>query len=77
MIKTIIFDFGNVFINLNIEEAIKKTLESLNITEFTNEIITYNSLYEQGLVSTDEFLMFYKDNFPNISNRAASPCLIL
>lgn len=67
MIKTIIFDFGNVFINLNIEEAIKKTLESLNITEFTNEIITYNSLYEQGLVSTDEFLMFYKDNFPNIS----------
>ncbi|GAA4971303.1 HAD family phosphatase [Algibacter aquimarinus] len=67
MIKTIIFDFGNVFINLNIEEAIKKTLESLNITEFTNEIITYNSLYEQGLVSTDQFLMFYKDNFPNIS----------
>ena len=67
MIKTIIFDFGNVFINLNIEKAIKKTYEALNITEFSDEIIAVNNRYEQGLISTDEFLTFYNDNFQNLS----------
>ncbi len=67
MIKTIIFDFGNVFINLDIEGAIKETYESLEINEFSEEIIAFNSFYEQGLVSTDEFLEFYSENFPKLS----------
>ena len=67
MIKTIIFDFGNVFINLDINGAINETYESLEITEFSEEIIAYNSFYEQGLISTDEFLEFYSENFPKLS----------
>jgi len=67
MIKTIIFDFGNVFINLNVEGAIKNTSELLNIDSLSDEIIAFNSLYEQGLISTEEFIAFYKENFPNFS----------
>ncbi len=67
MIKTIIFDFGNVFINLDIEGTISKTLKTLNIDTFTEDIIAYNALYEQGLVTTHEFIEFYTTNFPHIS----------
>tara|TARA_R110002049_G_scaffold138450_1_gene298531 strand:+ start:6409 stop:7020 length:612 start_codon:yes stop_codon:yes gene_type:complete len=68
MIKTIIFDFGNVFINLDIEGAIKNTHELLHINSFSDEMIAFNSFYEQGLITTEEFLAFYKENFPNLSN---------
>ena len=68
MIKTIIFDFGNVFINLNIEAATKKALESFKIESFPEEIVAFNALYEIGLVSTDEFLEFYSENFSELSN---------
>ena len=68
MIKTIIFDFGNVFINLNIEDAIQKALKSFKLESFSEEMIAFNCLYEIGLVSTDEFLEFYSENFPELSN---------
>ena len=68
MIKTIIFDFGNVFINLNIEDAIQKALKSFEIESFSEEMVAFNSLYETGLVSTNEFLEFYSENFPELSN---------
>lgn len=68
MIKTIIFDFGNVFINLNIENAIQKALESFKLESFSEEMIAFNCLYEIGLVSTNEFLEFYSENFPKLSN---------
>lgn len=68
MIKTIIFDFGNVFINLNIKEAIQKALDSFKIESFSEEMVAFNCLYEIGLVSTEEFLEFYQENFPELSN---------
>lgn len=67
MIKAIVFDFGNVFINLDIEHALKKMQESLGIETFTEDLIAVNSLYEQGLISTDEFINFYAEHFPNCS----------
>lgn len=67
MIKTIIFDFGNVFINLDIEGAHKHALETFGIEELSEEMTTFNSFYEQGLISTDEFLDFYASNFPKLS----------
>lgn len=67
MIKTIIFDFGNVFINLDIEGAMKHALKALEIESFSEEIIAFNSFYEQGLISTDEFLGFFTENFPKLS----------
>lgn len=67
MIKTIIFDFGNVFINLDIPGAIAKTHEKLEVKEIPEEIFAFNGLYEQGLISTEEFIEFYLENFPNLS----------
>jgi putative hydrolase of the HAD superfamily len=67
MIKTIIFDFGNVFINLDIEGAHKHALETFNIEMLSEEMIAFNSFYEQGLITTEEFLDFYTENFPNLS----------
>ncbi|MGB5418512.1 HAD family hydrolase [Algibacter sp.] len=66
MIKTIIFDFGNVFINLNIEAAHKHALETFQIESLSDEMLGFNSFYEQGLISTDEFLEFYSENFPKL-----------
>ena len=68
MIKTLIFDFGNVFINLDIEGAAKYAFETLEIDTFSEEISAFNSLYEQGLISTEEFIEFYAENFPNLSD---------
>lgn len=67
MIKTIIFDFGDVFINLDKEGALKLALEKFEITELDEEFQSINALYEQGLISTDEFLDFYADNFPRLN----------
>ncbi len=67
MIKTLIFDFGNVFINLDLEDAMQYALETFEIEVLSEEMIAFNSFYEQGLISTDEFIEFYLENFPNLS----------
>lgn len=67
MIKTLIFDFGNVFINLNIEAAHKHALDTFKIEGLSDEMVGFNSFYEQGLITTDEFLEFYAENFPGLS----------
>ena len=67
MIKTIIFDFGNVFINLDIEGAKNYALEKFGIDSISEEMTGFNCFYEQGLISTDEFLEFYSENFPKLS----------
>jgi len=66
MIKTIIFDFGNVFINLDIEGTQKLALNTFKIETLSEELLGFNSFYEQGLISTDEFLEFYMQNFPEL-----------
>ena len=67
MIKTIIFDFGNVFINLDLEGAHKHALDTFKIDSLSEEMMAFNSFYEQGLISTDELLEFYSENFPKLS----------
>lgn len=67
MIKSIIFDFGDVFINLDKAGAMQNALNLFELNTFSEDIIAVNSLYEQGLMSTDEFLGFYTDNFPKLS----------
>ena len=67
MIKTIIFDFGNVFINLNLEAAHKHALDTFKIESLSEEMLGFNSFYEEGLISTDELLEFYSENFPSSS----------
>ncbi|WP_303318969.1 HAD family phosphatase [Flavivirga abyssicola] len=70
MIKTIIFDFGNVFINLDLEGHMQHALKAYEIEAFSEEMMAFNSFYEQGLISTDEFLKFYTENFPKLSTKA-------
>lgn len=67
MIKTIIFDFGNVFINLDIDGAQKNALKTFQINALSDEMIGFNNFFEQGLISTEEFLQFYSENFPKLS----------
>lgn len=69
MIKALIFDFGNVFLNLDLEKAIQDTIELLEIESISDELLSFNYLYEQGLISTEEFLEFYQDNFPKLSKQ--------
>jgi len=67
MIKALVFDFGNVFINLDLEGAEKFALEKFKIRSLPKDLLAFNNLYEQGLIDTNEFLNAYSVNFPNLS----------
>jgi putative hydrolase of the HAD superfamily len=64
MIKNYIFDFGDVFLNLD-KQATARELFNFGMKKFTEEMLHKNNLYEKGLVSTDAFLDFYQNQFPN------------
>jgi len=66
-IKTIIFDFGAVFIDLKKQYAHNKALALFEVEELPKNIISHNTLYEQGLITTAEFLGFYTQQFPMLS----------
>ena len=66
-IKTIIFDFGDVFINLDKQGAMNNALHLFELEALPEDLVAINALYEQGLISTEEFLTFYSDNFPKLS----------
>ena len=65
MIKNIIFDFGDIFINLN-KEATYKELAKLGVTSISEDMILTYHQYEMGLISTDEFVGFYQNKFPKL-----------
>ena len=67
MIKTIIFDFGDVFINLDKEGALQHALNLFKTDSFSKNMIEINHFYEKGMISTASFIQFYKNEFPNIS----------
>ncbi len=62
MIKNIIFDFGDIFINLD-KEATYKELAKLGVTEITDEMLQQYYQYEMGLISTEEFINFFYEKF--------------
>tara|TARA_B100000929_G_scaffold198405_1_gene157516 strand:+ start:1349 stop:1957 length:609 start_codon:yes stop_codon:yes gene_type:complete len=65
MIKAIIFDFGDVFINLD-KEGTNKKLKEMNIDDFPESLIAKNRDYEQGFVTSDEISEHYRTHFPQI-----------
>ena len=68
-IKTIIFDFGDVFINLD-KPAIKRELISLGMPEAISlDMYHIASEYEKGLISTDELIDYFNNKFPNVSTQ--------
>ena len=65
-IKTLIFDFGDVFINLDKQGAMQNALDLFQIEALDAEMNATNELYEVGKISTSEFVDFYKSKFSNI-----------
>jgi len=66
MIKTIIFDFGDVFINLD-KTAIERELYKLGVTTVTDDMLRTAELYEKGFISTNDFVAAFRVNYPSIS----------
>ncbi|WP_299158039.1 HAD-IA family hydrolase [uncultured Tenacibaculum sp.] len=66
MIKNIIFDFGDIFINLD-KEATYKELAKLGVSDISQDMIETYYKYEMGLISTDEFVNFYQNKFPQLN----------
>ncbi len=71
MIKTLIFDFGDVFINLK-KDATLIELQKLGITTFTEEMFQINIQYEIGKINTDTFLASYLEIFPEHNSEQLS-----
>ncbi|MFB9111009.1 HAD family hydrolase [Flavobacterium gyeonganense] len=66
MIDTIIFDFGDIFINLD-KEATISGLKKLGMTEWNSEFDRLNLLFETGDISHDDFLAGFQAQLPNAS----------
>ncbi|MCP9199732.1 HAD family phosphatase [Gramella sp. GC03-9] len=67
MIRAILFDFGDVFINLD-KEATGRELKKMNIDELSEEVHARNKEYEQGFITSDEFSEFYRAQFPDLKS---------
>ncbi len=68
MIKNILFDFGDVFLNLD-KSSTQQHLQKFGITEFNHETIAINKKYEKGLISTEEFIAFYTQKFEALTRQ--------
>lgn len=64
MIKNIIFDFGDIFINLD-KSAVFRKMEAFGYTEYTPELDQLCKNYETGLISSGNFLLNLKRLYPN------------
>lgn len=62
MIKNIIFDFGDIFINLD-KPAAYREMDKLGVSEISDEISAIYNQYEKGLMTSDDFINFYHDKF--------------
>ncbi len=67
MIKTLIFDFGDVFINLDKQGALQNALDLFDLDTFEDDMLATNIQYEIGRISTSEFIAFYNSKFPNLN----------
>lgn len=66
MIEAIIFDFGDVFINLN-KQAIDTEFRKLGLTAWHDDLDALNKKYETGMISEIEFLEGFQKHLPNAS----------
>ncbi|PWG06272.1 HAD family hydrolase [Polaribacter aquimarinus] len=61
MIKNIIFDFGDIFINLD-KKRFAKEIEKLGVSQVDEAVKNILDDYEMGLISTEDFLTFFNQN---------------
>jgi len=62
MIKNIIFDLGDVFIDLD-HSSPKEELLKLGIDKFSDDMVAMNYQYDKGLMTTSKFIAFYANIF--------------
>ncbi|MDC1374516.1 HAD-IA family hydrolase [Polaribacter sp.] len=62
MLKNIIFDFGDIFINLD-KEATVNALAQLGVSEISEETVRVCQQYEMGMLSTKSFVDFFEAKF--------------
>jgi putative hydrolase of the HAD superfamily len=63
MIKNIVFDFGDIFINLD-KLAVYKHLEKFGFKYVSPELDSLAKNYEMGLISSLDFVLALKEMFP-------------
>lgn len=66
MIDTIIFDFGDIFINLDKQGTISG-LQKLGLKEWNTDLDRLNLLFETGDISYDDFVTGFQKQLPNAS----------
>ena len=64
MINTIIFDFGNIFIDLNMP-GLEKAFKDLGLTEWNEELDELNKRFEIGKISETEFIQGFQKQLPD------------
>lgn len=64
MIEAIIFDFGDIFINLD-KPATEKGLKKLGLSQWNTELDFLNHQFEMGKISKDDFLTGIQKHCPN------------
>lgn len=65
MIEAIIFDFGDVFINLN-KQAIDTEFRKLGLTAWHDDLDALNKKYEIGKIDELEFMSGFQKHLPNV-----------
>lgn len=66
MITTIIFDFGDIFINLD-KEATFRSLKKLGLSQWNNDLTQLNFQFEKGQISQENFLLGIQKHIPKAS----------
>lgn len=66
MINTIIFDFGDIFINLD-KPALEKSFRDLGLKEWHADLDQLNKRFEVGKSSEIEFLQGFQKHLPTVS----------
>jgi glucose-1-phosphatase len=64
MINTIIFDFGDIFINLDYKKS-KEAFLKLGLKEWSEDLKAQNQLFEKGKISENNFLESFQKQIPN------------
>tara|TARA_Y100000815_G_scaffold275478_1_gene313910 strand:- start:5284 stop:5898 length:615 start_codon:yes stop_codon:yes gene_type:complete len=66
LIKNIIFDFGDIFINLD-KKAPEIALQKSGIEEIDEKMQQINDCYEKGLISDEELIAYYTERFTSLT----------
>lgn len=68
MIKNIILDFGDIFIDLD-KSATPKAMEKFGFKNLTQDLDTLFKEYEKGSISSPEFLEEVSNFFPSVTEK--------